>query len=138
MIVIAFDFGIKNIGVAVGQNITYTAQRLSSIKIKNNKINFKKIKQLFLEWQPNSIIVGLPLNMDGTKQNITQQVEKFSKKISLHFKIPIYFHDERLTTIEAKSILFKTNGAKSLKKEIIDSTSAVLILESWLKENISP
>ncbi|XBC40718.1 MAG: Holliday junction resolvase RuvX [Buchnera aphidicola (Nurudea yanoniella)] len=136
MIIIAFDFGIKNIGVAVGQNITKTAQILPSIKMKNKKIAFKILKKLFLDWKPHFIIMGLPLNMDGTPQKITKQTKNFSREIFLHFKIPIYFHDERLTTIEAKSRLFENNGFKSLKKEIVDSTSAVIILESWFINNV--
>ncbi|XBC45091.1 MAG: Holliday junction resolvase RuvX [Buchnera aphidicola (Schlechtendalia chinensis)] len=136
MTILAFDFGRKNIGVAVGQKITKTAQVLPSIKIKNKKIKIEIFENLFYEWHPNFIIVGLPLNMDGTKQKITKESEKFSKKIFEHFKIPIYLHDERLTTVEAKTILFEKHGFKSLRKSRIDSISAAIILESWFSNNI--
>ncbi|XBC38148.1 MAG: Holliday junction resolvase RuvX [Buchnera aphidicola (Floraphis choui)] len=135
MIILSFDFGIKSIGVAVGQNITKTAQILPSIKVKNKVINLKKFETLFFEWKPNYIIIGLPLNMNGTEQSLTKQSKKFSKKLFSHFKIPIHLHDERLTTVEAKSILFERNGFKSLKKNKIDSLSAAIILESWFLNN---
>ncbi|AAO27197.1 hypothetical 16.0 kDa protein [Buchnera aphidicola str. Bp (Baizongia pistaciae)] len=131
MIIIALDFGTKNIGVAVGQNYTNTARSLPSIKVKNKKLNIEKLNKLIDEWKPNAIVVGHPLNIDGTKQKITQCSENFSKKLKNIFKIPILLHDERLSTVEAKAILFEKYGYKSLKKERIDSMSAVIILESW-------
>ncbi|QCI23503.1 Holliday junction resolvase RuvX [Buchnera aphidicola] len=137
MTVLAFDFGIKHIGVAVGQNITKTAQCLSSIKVKNEKINLHTFKTLFYTWKPYYIIIGFPLNMNGTRQNITTKSEMFAKKLFKHFNIPYYLYDERLTTIEAKTILFERYGFKSLIKTTIDSTSAVIILESWFKNNMS-
>ncbi|XBC42258.1 MAG: Holliday junction resolvase RuvX [Buchnera aphidicola (Meitanaphis elongallis)] len=135
MIFLAFDFGIKRIGVAVGQKITNTAQTLPLIKVKNEKINLNQFKTLFLEWKPHSIIIGLPLNMNGTQQNITKKSKQFSKKLFKNFKIPIFLHDERLTTIEAKTTLFEKNGFKSLIKNKTDSTAAAIILESWLINN---
>ncbi|XBC37631.1 MAG: Holliday junction resolvase RuvX [Buchnera aphidicola (Meitanaphis microgallis)] len=135
MIFLAFDFGIKRIGVAVGQKITNTAQTLPLIKVKNEKINLNQFKTLFLEWKPHSIIIGLPLNMNGTQQNITKKSKQFSKKLFKNFKIPIFLHDERLTTIEAKTTLFEKSGFKSLIKNKTDSTAAAIILESWLINN---
>ena len=130
MIILAFDFGTKNIGVAVGQTYTQTARSLKSIQTKQ-QINIEKFKKLFNEWEPNTVIVGYPLNMDGTKQKITQQSQTFSKKLKKIFKVPVLLHDERLSTVEAKSILFEKYGYKSLQKKNIDSMSAVVILESW-------
>lgn len=133
MIVLAFDFGTKNIGVAIGQTYTKTARSLISIRITKNKknINLNKINQLFHEWKPCYIVVGYPLNIDGTKQKITKKSENFSIKLKNTFKIPVILHDERLSTVEAKSILFEKYGYKSLTKEKIDSMAAVIILESW-------
>ncbi|XBC40001.1 MAG: Holliday junction resolvase RuvX [Buchnera aphidicola (Chaetogeoica yunlongensis)] len=129
MIIIAFDFGTKNIGVAVGQTYTNTAHSLPSIKTKNNQEQFKKI---FNEWQPNIVVVGNPLNINGTKQTITKKSEMFSQTLKKIFNIPVLLHDERLSTVEAKSILFEKYGYKSLTKNRVDSMAAVIILESWL------
>ncbi|CAL4043563.1 Putative pre-16S rRNA nuclease [Buchnera aphidicola (Phyllaphis fagi)] len=136
MFILSFDFGTKNIGVAIGQKITLTATSLDAIKVKNGKPNWNQISALILYWKPKLIIIGYPLNMDGTKQKITRKVKKFSQSLYKRFAIQIYFHDERLTTKEAKSYLFAQGGYKNLKKDKIDSLSAVLILESWLKRKI--
>lgn len=132
MFLIGFDFGIKNIGVAIGQNYTKTANVLKSIRVIKGIPDWKLISTLLLEWKPSVIIVGNPLNMNGTKQKITRKVENFVCSIKSKFNIPVYLHDERLSTVEAKSLLFKKNGYKSLTKNNIDSLSAVIILESWL------
>ncbi|WP_343189060.1 Holliday junction resolvase RuvX [Buchnera aphidicola (Chaitoregma tattakana)] len=131
---ISFDYGTKYIGVAIGQNITNTGNILQSIRLKNKIVNWNKIKKIIKYWNPTSIIVGLPLNMDGTEQEFTIETKNFAYKISKKFKIKVYMHDERLSTIEAKHILF-TKGIKNLTKNKINSTSALIILESWLLKN---
>ncbi|WP_343154754.1 Holliday junction resolvase RuvX [Buchnera aphidicola (Pseudoregma panicola)] len=127
---ISFDYGTKNIGVAVGQKITNTGNILNSIKIKNKNIYWKEIEKIIKLWNPKSIIVGLPLNMDGTEQKFTKKTKIFAFKISKKFNIRVHMHDERLSTIEAKRILFK-KGFNNLTKNKINSTSALIILESW-------
>jgi len=134
MIVIAFDFGIKRIGVAVGENITKKGRPLNVLNAQNGHPNWSIVKKLIQFWQPNFIIVGLPLNINGTKQNITRKSEKFANLLQYKFKIIVKMHDERLTTVEAKSIMFKKNGFKALKKEKIHSCAATIILESWLNQ----
>lgn len=136
MIFLAFDFGIKNIGVAVGQNITKSATMLNSIKCNNNIPNWEKINILLKIWKPYCVIIGLPLNMDGSEQILTKKVYEFSKKFFTLFNVKVYLHDERLSSLEAKSELFFLGGVKNLKKNYIDSFSAVLILESWFRTNI--
>lgn len=134
MIILAFDFGTKKIGVAVGEKITKKARALNMLSIKNGHPNWIIIKQLLKYWNPTAIIVGLPLNVDGTKQNITQQSKTFADKIQNKFNITVFLHDERFTTVEARSIIFENGGYKALKKKQIDSIAAVIILESWLEK----
>ncbi|CAL4326600.1 Holliday junction resolvase RuvX [Buchnera aphidicola] len=137
MIVIAFDYGIKNIGVAVGENITRKGRPLNILKTNGGKPNWNGVKNLLKCWEPKIIIVGLPLNIDGTKQNTTKQSEKFAYLLKCKFNILVTMHDERLTTVEAKSIMFNQGGFKALlKKEKIHSLAAVIILESWLSQNL--
>lgn len=135
MIIIAFDFGIKKIGVAVGENITKTARPLDVLNAQNGNPNWIIVKKLLKYWQPKFIIVGLPLNIDGTKQNITNKSEKFAQLLKNKFNILVKMHDERLSTVEAKSIIFNKGGFKALKKNKIHSFSAVVILESWFNKN---
>ncbi|QCI21256.1 Holliday junction resolvase RuvX [Buchnera aphidicola (Hyperomyzus lactucae)] len=136
MILLSFDFGIKKIGVAVGENIIKKGRPLKVLNAHNGNPNWDIIKNLIQYWQPQYIIVGFPLNINGTKQEITDKSEKFANLLQYKFNIIVKMHDERLTTVEAKSMIFKQGGFKALKKEKIHSFAAVIILESWLNENI--
>mgnify|MGYP000259406966 FL=1 len=133
--IIAFDYGVKSIGVAVGQQITGTASPLPAIKAVNGVPNWDTLAALFKEWQPEQVVVGFPTNMDGTDQLITARARKFSRKIHGMFDLPTQGHDERLTTVAAKEKLFELGGYKKLTKGKIDSVSAVLILESWFEQS---
>lgn len=129
--IIAFDFGTGSIGCAVGQEITGTATPLAAFKARDGIPNWDDIGKMLKEWKPDLVIVGLPLNMDGTEQPITHLARKFANRIHGRFGLPIELHDERLTTVEAKSTLFEYGGYRALNKGKIDSASAVIILESY-------
>ncbi|MDN4501493.1 Holliday junction resolvase RuvX [Alteromonadaceae bacterium BrNp21-10] len=132
---LGFDFGTKSIGVAVGQLITGTAAPLSALKAVDGIPNWDILEKVFNEWQPQRIIVGLPLNMDGTNQQVTFAAKKFANRLHARFKVPVDTCDERLTTADAKSRLFELGGYKKLTKDKIDSVSACLILESWMESS---
>jgi putative Holliday junction resolvase len=131
--VIGVDFGTGSIGFAVGQTLTGTAQPLNAIKAQDGVPNWDNVKQLLDEWQPDLVVVGLPLNMDGTEQEMTVRARKFANRLHGRFGVQVTTHDERLTTTDAKAQLFAAGGYKKLKKGAIDSMSAVVILESWFE-----
>lgn len=131
--VLAFDFGTNSIGCAVGQSITGTAQGLAAFRAQDGIPNWEEIEKIIKEWQPDQLIVGLPLNMDGSEQALTLRAKKFANRLHGRFGIPIALHDERLTTVEARSEIFERGGYKALKKGKVDSISACLILESWFE-----
>jgi len=131
-IILGFDFGMKSIGVAIGQNITQSANPLDAIPAKDGIPKWESIEALIKEWQPTALVVGVPLNMDGSDQTITHAARKFANRLHTRFDLPVHSVDERLTTVEAKAELFETEGYASLKKEKIDSMSAKLIVEQWL------
>ncbi|AEP30836.1 Holliday junction resolvase RuvX [Brumicola nitratireducens] len=131
---IAFDYGVKSIGVAVGQKITGTASPLSALKANDGIPNWQTIADVFAEWQPDNLLVGLPLNMDGSEQEITQRARKFANRLHGRFGLTVHTHDERLSTVDAKARLFELGGFKKLTKEKVDSVSACLIFESWVSE----
>lgn len=131
--VIAFDFGTNSIGCAVGQSITGTAQGLSAFKARDGIPKWEEIGKLLQEWKPDILVVGLPLNMDGTEQPLTQRARKFANRLNGRFNLPVELQDERLTTVEAKAEIFSRGGYKALKKDKVDSISACLILESWFE-----
>ena len=130
--VIAFDFGMRSIGVAIGQSITGTASPLQAIGAQDGIPNWDKLAHLISQWQPDALLVGLPLNMDGTQQPITASAKRFAGRLKHKYQLPVYLHDERLSTVDAKAKLFELGGYKKLSKEKVDSVSACLIYESWL------
>ena len=131
-----FVFGPKSIGVAVGQQLTGTARPLNALKAQDGVPNWEQIERLLKEWQPDRVIVGLPLNMDGTEQPLTARARKFANRLHGRFGVQVDLHDERLSTVEARADLFSRGGYKALTKGSVDSLSAVIILESWF-ENLT-
>ena len=131
--IMAFDFGTKSIGSAIGQEITGTASPLKAFKANDGIPNWDDIEKLLKEWQPDLVVVGLPLNMDGTEQEMTQRARKFANRINGRFGVKIATQDERLTTADAKARLFELGGFKALTKGQVDAVSAVLIIESYFE-----
>ncbi len=130
---LAFDFGTKSIGCAVGQSITCTAQALPAFKAQDGIPNWEAIEKCLKEWKPEVVVVGLPLNMDGSEQDLTLRARKFANRLNGRFGVRVEFQDERLTTTEARSEIFERGGFRALKKDKVDGISACLILESWFE-----
>ncbi|WP_427978472.1 Holliday junction resolvase RuvX [Agarivorans sp.] len=131
---LAFDFGTKSIGVAIGQELTASARPLAAIKAQDGVPQWQLIETLLQQWQPDLLIIGLPLNMDGSEQELTQRAKKFANRLHGRFGYPIVMQDERLTTVDAKEKLFELGGYKALEKGAVDSLAAALIFESWCAE----
>ncbi|QIR15159.1 Holliday junction resolvase RuvX [Shewanella aestuarii] len=131
--VLGFDYGTKSIGIAIGQAITGSANPLTSIKAVDGIPNWDEIEKLLKEWQPDLVVVGLPLNMDGTEQEMTKRAQKFANRINGRFGVKVTTQDERLTTTDAKARLFELGGFKALTKGQVDAISAVLIIESYFE-----
>ena len=124
-IIMGFDFGMKRIGVAVGQKVTQTASSLTVVQACDGIPRWEYLDKIVLDWQPEKFIVGLPLNMDGSKSEMSQKAHKFSRRMSSRYNIQSEMFDERLTSFEAREHEEKTH---------IDAIAAKLILESWLRE----
>lgn len=130
---LGFDFGFKKMGVAVGQAITQSATPLVVLAANRGVPNWSEIKKLIDEWGVDTLIVGLPLNMDGTEQPITKKAKAFGEQLKNHFHLPVIFVDERLTTVEARAEMHATLKGQA-RFEHADSVSAKLIIESFFKE----
>ncbi|NQY42912.1 MAG: Holliday junction resolvase RuvX [Legionellales bacterium] len=130
----SFDFGMKKIGVAIGQAITKSASPISQISAINGDPNWQELDKLIREWHPDVLVVGLPLNIDNTWQPITTHAKNFLKTLEDKYQLPTFYSDERLTTKSAKEEIFAKFGYKGLKKYSVDSIAAVLILEQWMQE----
>ncbi|HIF9514592.1 TPA: Holliday junction resolvase RuvX [Photobacterium damselae] len=132
--VLAFDYGTKSIGVAIGQEITGTAQPLKALKARDGIPSWEAIEQILKEWLPDLVVVGLPLDMSGHElETITPRAKKFANRLHGRFGYQVELHDERLSTAEARAELFEFGGYRNLSKGNIDSQSAVVILESWFE-----
>lgn len=130
---LGFDFGEKSIGVAVAQEVTGSAAPLDALKAQDGIPQWQIIEALLNEWQPDLLVVGEPLNMDGSEQLLTARAKKFANRLHGRFGYQVKMQDERLTTVDAKAWLFENGGYRALQKGKIDSISACLILESYME-----
>ncbi len=130
--VIGFDYGSSWIGIAVGQTLTTQARPLSAIKSFKRSPNWEAISLLLSEWKPQKLIVGLPTSDYSETKYMTDKASRFSRQLHGRFHIDTQLIDERLTTREAYTIAIASGKRKS--KSEIDSLSAVLITETWLRE----
>jgi putative holliday junction resolvase len=124
---LAFDFGMKKIGVAVGQTITESATPLVQLAAKDGIPAWEALENLMKTWKADALIVGIPYNMDGSDQEMTFAAKKFGHRLQDRFKRPVYFVDERLSSIEARRLYDPASDS-------LDSYAAKLILEAWLRE----
>lgn len=130
---LAFDYGEKRIGVATGNSQTFSTEALCVLNCKNEQPQWQQIEKLISEWQIEAFVVGLPLNMDSSEQAITAKAKKFANRLHGRFGLPIFLHDERLSSVEVKEYLFESGGFKKLNQEI-DAFAAELILKSYFEE----
>jgi putative pre-16S rRNA nuclease len=129
--VLAFDFGEKRIGVAVGETILKTAHALMTIDSEVNDIRFSDITKLLAEWKPSLLIVGLPTYLDGTAHQLTQLAKKFAQRLEGRFNLPVMMIDERLSSAEASQQLSNAGVKGRQQKTKIDAVAAQVILQSY-------
>jgi putative Holliday junction resolvase len=132
-VVLGFDFGLRNIGVAVGQSITNTASPLTTLKATDGIPNWKEIEALIEEWKPSDIVVGVPLSLEGNPEPIAFNARKFMNRLRSWYHLPVHEVDERLTSWEAKERLESLPHRKVKSKNEIHAISAVVIVEQWMK-----
>lgn len=134
-LLLGFDYGTKQIGVAVGQAVTGQARELKVLKAQNGVPDWQQVEALIREWLPDAIVVGLPLNMDGTPSDMSARAEKFARRLNGRFNLPVFTHDERLTTFEAKGQRLAQGQRDGYRERPVDALAAALLLEGWLAEN---
>lgn len=123
-----FDYGTRKIGVAAGQAVTGSATPLEAVACRNGRPDWERIQALLNEWQPELLVVGLPLNMDGTASGSSRKARRFARQLSGRFALPARMVDERLSTREARERLGP--AARKGPDPRVDSLAAVLLIES--------
>ena len=126
MQILAIDFGLKKVGLAIGNTLTKTSMPINTIFYKSKQELFNLLEKHVIEWKPEFIIIGNPLNMDQTESEMSKLAEKFSTQFSKKFNIAVQLVDERLSSFEAKEFV---------KDDNLDAMAAKLILDSWMNNN---
>ena len=133
--VLAFDFGTKRIGVAIGIQLGAgclgSARALTTIDSGSNDARFAAIASLIAEWQPVRLLVGRPLNDDGTPHDMTARCERFANQLRGRFRLPVDEVDERFSSTEAEAGLRERGLSWQERKTQIDAEAALIILQSW-------
>ena len=127
-----FDFGLRQIGVAVGNLTTLSSQALTTLRARDGVPDWAALEALVLEWQPQQLVVGKPLNMDGTDSDLSKRAEKFGRRIHERLRLPVSYEDERLSSFEAKQLLSEQGHRGDYRADPADSLAAKLILDTWL------
>ncbi len=130
--VMAFDYGLRNIGVAVGNVLLGTGQGIGVLKARDGRPDWLEVERYLREWQPDLIIVGNPLNMDGSESDMSARAQKFSRQLEGRFNIATTMMDERLSSHEAKSAAKARGHRGNYNEAPIDADAAEIILRSWL------
>ncbi len=129
--VLGFDFGEKRIGVALGEHLLGIAHPLTTIATEINDERFRQIGALINEWKPVTLVVGLPLSLDGEEHQLTLLCKKFSRRLEGRFNLPVVMIDERLTSAAASQTLNELGIGGRKQKPMIDQVAAQHILQSY-------
>lgn len=129
----AFDFGLRQIGVAVGNLVTSTGQALTVLRARDGIPDWDEIGRLLQEWQVGQLVVGLPLNMDDSESELSQRAEKFGRRLQGRYGLPVDYMDERLSSFEAKQQLAEQGHRGNYRDQPADALAAELILRSWFE-----
>ncbi|HEY9396210.1 MAG TPA: Holliday junction resolvase RuvX [Burkholderiales bacterium] len=135
--VLAFDFGLRHLGVAVGEASLGFAHPLTSIDAEANDIRFAEIAKLVAQWQPTLLVLGLPLNMDGSEHEFTRRARRFGRQLEGRFGVSVAFVDERLTSVEAESQLRDIGHGGRAHKSLSHTIAAQIILQNYFDDYLA-
>ncbi|HHV57556.1 MAG TPA: Holliday junction resolvase RuvX [Firmicutes bacterium] len=133
MRVMGLDVGTATIGVAVSDELGYTAQGVEVIRRTGLKTDLERLGELARAYQVESVVVGIPRNMNGTYGPAAEEVRRFAQEIKKRLRLPLYEEDERLTTVAAERALLEADLSRRRRRQVVDQVAAVLILQSFLQ-----
>lgn len=129
--VLAFDFGAKRIGVAIGESLLGGARALTSIVATDRATRIKRIAELIATWQPCSLALGLPLRADGSDSAMTARCRRFARQLESRFGLPVHLVDERYSSVEADARLAALGHDWRTRKQEVDAAAAAIILQDY-------
>ena len=132
---LAFDFGHRRIGVAVGQTLTGTANALAVVSV-SGKPDWQTISGIITEWKPVALVVGLPLADDGGDTQMSKDARRFGRRLEGRYGVPVWFEDERLTSFGAEERFVDARAGGGMRRKdaaLKDAMAAQIILENWLQ-----
>ncbi len=133
---LAFDYGAKQIGVAVGGGHSGLAESLTNVQVGRGGPDWAHISRLIAEWRPEALVVGLPLNMDDSENAMTAAARKFGNRLQGRYNLPVHMVDERLTSVDAKNALVEAGVRFKRRKARVDQLAAQAILQAFLNERV--
>lgn len=137
MTFLGFDFGTQNIGVAVGQSVTHTAQALDTVGARLGIPDWYAIDRLIEQWQPQALVVGLPLAGEGDETPMSEQARRFGQLLAKRYGLTVHWIDETLTTDAAREMLRSSGVSREKRERYRDQVAAQLILETFLNQQDS-
>jgi putative Holliday junction resolvase len=133
--ILAFDFGARWIGVAVGDTETRLAHPLGMFEAESGAKRMSEVEILLSEWRPERLLVGLPLAMDGSEHAMSQRARRFARQLEARFRLPVELADERLSSVTAQAHLRETGRGGREHKNAAHALAAKIILQSYLDES---
>ena len=135
---LGFDYGSRHLGIAVGSSATGSARPLGSTPVRAGIPDWATVDRLVKEWQPAALIVGLPLNMDDSENDMTRAARKFGHRLRARYNLPVHWVDERLTSVDAKNVLVEARVPWKQRRAQVDKLAAQGILQAYLDETKHP
>ncbi|MFO1347782.1 MAG: Holliday junction resolvase RuvX [Pseudomonadales bacterium] len=130
---LAFDYGLRHIGVAVGQTLIASSNPIGIVRARDGVPDWNSIAKFISEWQPNMVLVGLPLNMDGSDSAMSLRARKFSRQLQEKYKIAVELVDERLSSFAAKQARKEAQGNIDFGRDTVDAEAACILLQDYYR-----
>ncbi len=138
---LGFDFGQKRIGIATADSNVALATPLTAVANRNGTPDWEQIDALVEQWQPVALVIGIPLTLEGEKQEITHHALGFKRRLAARYSLPVYATDERFSSMEAAELLKKNRQMgqrRKITREDIDKIAAARLLQRWLDDQVQP
>lgn len=135
--ILAFDYGLKRIGIAIGNSLTETASPLQTLVQSVNGLNWKQVDQLIQEWEPDNLLLGLPQAETESAATLCKKIKKFGQQLQTRYDLPLFYIDEQYTSVAAETELKNARQSgqrKRIQKSEIDQQAAAIILRQWFNE----